>query len=153
VFGTSRKATLFTARQDSDNDPRPSLLPINSEFQHTLTRSAQLLRTCKPILDETRPILYDKTTLHTISYAFAGKLPTRLSNDHPAMLHVKNLIWQMDCDILKHFYPEDFAFDAASLAGLRCLEIRVKSEMWRNGFLGNWCDRECLVKGRQTCIE
>ena len=146
VFGSGK--TLIETKNEDDGS---SLLPQNSTFQSHLQRSSQLLRVSKAILVEARPILYANTTFHVLTQVFAGKLPTNITNGHPCAPYVKHLIWQLDCDILKHFYPEDLRFPLEA-SQWSSFEIRCRAEMWRDSFLGEWCDREAFVKGRDQIL-
>jgi len=141
-------------------DDSSCLLPRNSSFPATLApRSSQLLRVSRRILAEARPVLYANTTFHVLNQAFAGRLPTTISDGHPCAPYIKHLIWQLDCDILKHFYPDDMDrrldrdLEESGRAGQWCsLEIRCRAESWRNSFLGEWCDREAFVGGRDQVL-
>lgn len=149
VFGDSN--VIFGAKRKAD-DTYP-LLPAETIALHDTQRSAQLLRVCSTILFEAQPVLYSKTRFHVIAHAFAGKLPYTVTNGHPSAPHVQHLIWQMDCDLMKHFYPNDLRLDPAALAELKTLELRCRADAWRNSFVGEWCDREAFVKGRNQMIE
>ena len=146
VFGSGK--AVIEAKNEDDGG---ALLPQDSSFQTQSQRSAQLLRVSKAILMEARPVLYANTTFHVLTMVFAGKLPANITNGHPCAPYVKHLIWQLDCDMLKHFYPEDLRFPLEA-SRWSSFEIRCRAETWRNSFLGEWCDREAFVKGRdQVC--
>jgi hypothetical protein len=148
VFG-SGKIIL----QTQDEDLSASLIPRSATCQNRSPRSSQLLRTSRAILHEARPILYANTTFHVVSHAFAGKLPTRITDGHPSAPYIKHLVYQVDCDLLKHFYHEDLRLDLADVANWSCFEIRCKADTWRDSFMGEWCDREAFVNGRAQVIE
>jgi hypothetical protein len=137
-------------------DPREevlSILPAASQLQHHVRRSSQLLRVCKSILSEARHILYSNTLFHVIvAQAFAGRLPCAFTDGHPAAPFAQHIIWQLDCDMMKHLYPEDLKLDATSVPNLATLELLVRAETWRDSFLGEWCDREAFVRGRESVI-
>ena len=84
---------------------------------------------------------------------FAGRLPTKLKGGHPAATNAKNLTWQLNCDLLKYFYLEDFSIEAEDMAMLNSLELRCMAENWRGSFCGEWCDRETFVRGREQMIQ
>ena len=146
------RAVLISTRIDSD-----SLLPLpgtlSPEHRYSCPRSGQILRVCRAIYDEALPILYSQTTFHVISQTFAGKLPSTFTEvGHPFSKHVKHLVWQIDCDLMKHLYSEDLRIASEDLMGLKSLEIRARAEGWRDSFLGEECDREKFVKGREQTI-
>ncbi|EXJ66575.1 uncharacterized protein A1O5_10245 [Cladophialophora psammophila CBS 110553] len=148
VFGRGKAVIQATSEDDSC-----ALLPQLAKFGNHSPRSSQLLRVNKTILLEARPVLYANTVFHVINQAFAGKLPTRISDGHPCASHIKHLIWQLDCDMLKHFYHEDLQLDLAGVGHWSSLEIRCRAETWRNSFLGEWCDREAFIRGRAQMVE
>ncbi|KIW30804.1 uncharacterized protein PV07_02504 [Cladophialophora immunda] len=148
VFGHAK--VVVEAKSEDESG---ALLPQLAEFGNHSPRSSQLLRVNKTILLEARPILYANTVFHIIHHAFAGKLPTRITDGHPCAPHIKHLVWQLDCDMLKHFYPEDLQLDLGEVARWSSLEIRCRAETWRNSFLGEWCDREAFVRGRAQVLE
>ena len=149
TFGKSN-AVFSAARKGDDNY---SLFPVETVPLHETQRSSQLLRVCRTILLEAQPILYSTTRFHVIAQAFAGRLPCRVTNGHPTMSHVQHLIWQLDCDLLKHFYHDDLRLDPQALSQLKTLELRCRAETWRDSFMGEWCDREAFMKGRSQTIE
>jgi hypothetical protein len=149
VFGNSN--TVLSAKRRGDD--RYSLLPAETTALHETHRSAQLLRVCKAIFLEALPILYSNTTFHIIAQAFAGQLPLTFTNGHPAASQVRQLVWQLDCDMMKHYYPDELRLSPTALVQLTSLELRCRAETWRNSFLGEWCDREAFVKGREQTIE
>ncbi|KIX93235.1 uncharacterized protein Z520_11090 [Fonsecaea multimorphosa CBS 102226] len=148
VFGHGK--AVIEAKNEDDSG---SLMPQLAKFENHSQRSSQLLRANKTILLEARPVLYSNTVFHVINHAFAGKLPTRITDGHPCAPHIKHLVWQLDCDMLKHFYPEDLRLDLGEVARWSSLEIRCRAETWRNSFLGEWCDREAFVRGRAQILE
>ena len=135
-----------------DDENKPCLLPRRSVFQTQSSRSSQLLRVSKAILTEARPVLYFNTTFQILNRVFAGKLPVAVSDGHACAAHVKRLIWQVDCDIMKHFYPEDLQLDPEDVGRWNSFELRCRADTWRNSFLGEWCDREAFVQGREQII-
>lgn len=146
VFGVG-KIILATSRADTD-----SLLPAVAKPQTHQPRGAQLLAVCQTILQEARPILYANTTFHVLCHVFAGKLPSTFTDGAPMAPFVRHLIWQVDCDMLKYVYEEDLKMETSDLAQLSSLEIRCRAETWRNSFLGEYCDRERFVQGREQTI-
>jgi hypothetical protein len=54
---------------------------------------------------------------------------------------------------MKHLYKEDLELSTGNLAQVSSLEIRCRAETWRDSYLGEQCDRERFVKGRQQVIE
>ncbi|KIW84716.1 hypothetical protein Z517_00104 [Fonsecaea pedrosoi CBS 271.37] len=148
VFGQGKVVIESPADDDSC-----ALIPRRAHFENHSSRSAQLLRVNKTILLEARPILYANTVFHVMNHAFAGKLPTRITDGHLCAPYIKHLVWQLDCDLLKHFYPEDLQFDLGEVARWSSLEIRCRAESWRNSFLGEWCDRQAFVRGKAQVLE
>ena len=148
VFGQSH--VVLGAKRRGDDDY--SLLPRETAPLHDTCRSSQLLRVCRTIYCEAQPLLYGGTRFHILAQAFAGKLPCTVTNGHPAASHIQHLTWQLDCDLLKHFYPEDVRLDPVALAQVRDIELRCRAETWRNSFMGEWCDREDFVRGRLHTI-
>lgn len=146
AFG-SGKIILTTSRSDTD-----SLLPVAAAPQNHRPRSAQLLATCRTILHEARPILYASTTFQVMSHVFAGKWPSMFTDGSLMAPFVKHLIWQVDCDMMKVVYEEDLKIPGADLARLSSLEVRCRAETWRGSFLGEHCDRERFVQGREQAI-
>lgn len=146
-----RRTAAYCATRAADDNY--SLLPAATSVLHDNSGCSQLLRVCKTVLHEARPVLYDKTEFYITVQAFAGRLPSSVTNGHPAAAYVQRLTWQLDCDLLKHFYESDLCIDHTSLAELKSLEIRCRAEAWRDSFVGEWCDRESFVKGRQQMID
>lgn len=116
-------------------------------------RSSQLLRVCRQILYEARPVLYANTTFHSMIRTFAGSLPSSLSNGHPIAKHVRHVVWQLDCDILKKYLDEDFTFQQGELGMIDTLEIIAKVDTWKGSFCGEDCDRDGFVRGRNNMLE
>lgn len=129
-----------------------SLLPLECLLEQRLQRSSQLLRTCKVILEEARSILYLNTTFHVMVQAYAGNLATLFSDGHTSAPYVRNLVWQLDCDILKQFDIDDVCLQSSQMSHLKSFEIRCRAENWRNSFLGEWCDRQAFLTGRDYMI-
>jgi hypothetical protein len=144
-----RTAILSATRRADDHY---SLVPAAASPLHRTQRSSQLLRVCKTILHEARPILYANTEFRVVAQAFAGRLPCSMTNGHPAAPHIQRLTWQLECDLLKHLYETDIDIDSTSLSQLKSLEIRCRAEAWRDSFMGEWCDRESFVTGRKQMI-
>ena len=134
-------------------DDSSCLIPRHGTFQNRSARSSQLLRVSKAILDEARPVLYANTVFHVVNQVFAGKLPTRISDGHPCIPHIKHVLWQMDCDMLKHFYVGDSQLDLPAISQWSSFEIRCRADTWRDSFIGEWCDREAFLKGRSQVVE
>jgi hypothetical protein len=146
TFG-SGKIVLETSRSDTD-----SLLPVAAKAQYRCPRSAQLLATCRTILEEARPILYANITFHVISHVFAGKWPSNFTDGSTIAPFIKHLVWQVDCDMMKLLYEDDLSMKSTDFDGLSSLEIRARAETWRDSFLGEECDRDRFVKGREQSI-
>ena len=148
VFGYGKALISADCR-----DEISCILPRSAKLQHQLPRSSQLLQTCKTVLFEARDILYADSVLHVIvAQAFAGRLPATLTDGHIVAPYVQHLIWQLDCDMMKHFYADDLRLDPTSFAELESLELRIRADTWRDSFLGEWCDREAFVRGREQAI-
>ncbi|KAI1620257.1 hypothetical protein EDD37DRAFT_613004 [Exophiala viscosa] len=147
VFGRGKAVVKV-----KNGDTSSCMLPHNSTFQIHAQRSSQFLRVNKSVLIEARPVLYANTTFHVLNHVFAGKLPTTITNGHPCALFIKQLIWEVDCDLLKHFYPEDLRLDPEDTTQWSSLELRCRADTWRNSFLGEWCDRESFVNGREQVL-
>ncbi len=129
-----------------------SLLPAEIISLHNTHRSAQLLQVCGVILFLAQPVLYSSTGFHVIFQAIAGKLPCTVTNGHLAAPRVQRLIWQLDCDLMRHFYQDDLRLDLNALSRLKSLELRCRAETWRSSFMGEWCDCEAFVKGGNQTI-
>jgi hypothetical protein len=141
---------------DAGNPPasQTCLIPEDANTGRRLaSRSSQLLRVCKTILYEARPVLYSRTTFHITTHTFAGSLPSSLTNGHPIARHARNVVWQVDCDILKRYYLEDFAFRQGDLDNLDSLEVIAKVDTWKGSFCGEDCDRDGFVQGRNSMLE
>ncbi|KAL2417327.1 hypothetical protein ABEF91_005581 [Exophiala dermatitidis] len=147
VFGRGKAVIEANGENDS-----ACVLPKDGTFQHHSQRSSQLLRVNRMILLEARPVLYANTRFHVMTHAFAGKLPARVTDGHPCAPYVKHLIWQLDCDMLKRFYSEDCQLEPAEAAQWLSFELRCRADTWRDSFLGEWCDRQAFVKGRDQVI-
>jgi hypothetical protein len=117
-------------------------------------RSSQLLRTCKTILSEARPVLYANTVFHVIQQTFAGSLPSSFTDDHPSAMHIHDVIWQVECDILKRWYEDDLEFQrAADWASLKSLEIRCRVGAWRESYCGDVDERASFATGREQVLK
>lgn len=130
-----------------------TLLPAKAAVQQLRSCSGQLLRVCRTIWREAEPVLYDNTRFYTLVQAFAGKLPTTLANGTPFAPKVRHLTWQMNCDLMKHFYEDDFKVDGHDIARLDSLELRCQAEAWRGMSCGAWWDQEVFVRGRSQMIQ
>ncbi|KIX08008.1 uncharacterized protein Z518_02663 [Rhinocladiella mackenziei CBS 650.93] len=133
VFGCGK--AVIEPKNDDDSS---CLLPLKSERQNQVPRSSQLLRVSRTILLEARPVLYANTTFHVLTQVFAGKLPSAVTNGHPSAPYIKHLIWQLDCDMLKHVDTEELRLDSTEAGQWSSLEIRCRAEAWRYSFLGEW---------------
>lgn len=141
-------------RQDVVTDAKgPSMLPVMSKPSDALGRGAQLLRTCKVILTEARPLLYKNTVFRSSCYAFAGKLPCQLANNNPTSSHVKHLEWQLNCDLLKRYDASDVHINSLDVQNLQSVQITCQAENWRDAFCGEWRDQESFVNGRQQVVD
>lgn len=117
-------------------------------------RSSQLLRTCKTVLYEARPVLYGNTVFHVIQHTFAGSLPSSFTDDHPSAKSVCEVIWQVECDILKRWYEDDLRFQQATdWASLRSIEIRCRVDAWRGSYCGGADERAAFVVGRDQVLK
>jgi hypothetical protein len=137
-------------RRGDDNYP---MLPADVVPLQDTQRGAQLLRVCRTIFSEAQSILYGRTTFHVVVSAFAGRVPSTVTDCHPSIHRIQHLIWQLDCDLLKHFYPDDIHVESKDLSELMTLELRFRADTWRDSFMGEWCDREAFVKGKAGVIE
>jgi hypothetical protein len=147
TFG-SGKTILQTTRSDTD-----SLLPLAASPQYRCSRSGQLLATCRTILEEARPILYSNTTFQVTSHVFAGKWPSNFTDGASIAPFVKHLVWQVDCDMMKMVYEDDLKMQSTDFNQLSSLELRARAETWRDSFLGEYCDRDRFIKGREQAID
>lgn len=147
TFG-SGKTILQTTRSDTD-----SLLPLAASPQYRCLRSGQLLATCRTILEEARPILYSNTTFQVTSHVFAGKWPSTFTDGASIAPFVKHLVWQVDCDMMKMVYEDDLKMQSTDFNQLSSLELRARAETWRDSFLGEYCDRDRFIKGREQAID
>ena len=132
---------------------RATMLPPLTESILPQERGAQLLRTCKAILAEARPVLYKHTIFRSSFQAFAGRLPTRMSNNNPTLPHVRHLEWQLNCDLLKVYDSSDVHITATDVRNLQTVQLNCQAENWKGSLGGEWCDRKMLVKGRQQVID
>ncbi|EXJ61599.1 hypothetical protein A1O7_02027 [Cladophialophora yegresii CBS 114405] len=148
VFGCG-KAMLETRVEDDSC----CMVPRHGTIQNPSPRSSQLLRVSRTILLEARPIFYANTVFHIRSQAFAGTLPRRLTDGHPCAPHIKHVVWQLDCDMLKHLYAEELQIGVPEISDWSSFEIRCCADNWRDSFLGEWCDREAFLKGRAQVVD
>lgn len=140
-------------RQDIGEVEEPDMFPTNTETSRPQYRGAQLLRTCKAILFEARPVLYRHTIFRTSFQAFAGRLPVRLTSGNPSCQHIKHLEWQLNCDLLKKFSVSDVEVTAQDVRNLQTVKLTCQAENWKDSYCGAWCDRETFVRGRQQVVE
>jgi len=153
VFGDV-VAHVDGGRQDTGLEAQaPSILPVPGKQLHRRQRSAQLLRTCKTVLGEARPILYQHTIFRTNFQAFAGRLPVRMTAGHPSYAHVQHLEWSLICDLLKKYDCKDVVISESDMHHLQSLQLTCQVEAWKGSFCGEWCDRENFVRGRQQVID
>ncbi|ETI27155.1 hypothetical protein G647_09837 [Cladophialophora carrionii CBS 160.54] len=148
VFGSGM--ALLEAKVEDDSC---CMVPRRGTILNPSPRSSQLLRVSRTILLEARPIFYANTVFHIRSLVFAGALPTRLTDGHPCAPHIKHLVWQLDCDMLKHFYDEELQIGVPEISGWSSFEIRCCADTWRDSFLGEWCDREAFLRGRAQVVD
>lgn len=147
-------AIVDGGRQDTGDESRtPSMLPTVTKRARYQPRSAQILRTCKTILAEARPILYDHTVFRTVFQAFAGRLPVQMTSAHPSFPHVRHLEWQLKCDLLKKYDPTEVRIEPRDTQGLRSIRLICQAENWRDTACGGHCDEEVSVRGRQQVVD
>ena len=141
-------------RQDTGSEATaPSILPIPGKQLRHQQRSAQLLRTCKTILAEARPILYQHTVFRVNFQAFAGRLPVKMSAENPSYRHIRHLEWSLSCDMLKRYDAKDVQIDEEEARHLQSVQLMCQAENWKGSFCGEWCDREIFIRGRQQVID
>jgi len=141
-------------RQDTGSEAQaPSILPAPVKQLRQQPRSAQLLRTCKTILEEAQPVLYQHTIFRISFQAFAGRLPVQMTAGHPSYAHIRHLEWSLSCDFLKRFDARDVHINERDMAYLQSLQLTCQAEDWKGSFCGEWCDRENFVRGRQQLID
>ena len=66
---------------------------------------------------------------------------------------MRHVIWQLDCGLLEHFYPQDFDFQKNEMEMLDSLEIRCRADKWRESFCGGLYERESFITGRKEVTE
>lgn len=141
-------------RQDTGTEAgAPSILPIPASQPRRQQRSAQLLRTCKTILAEAQPILYQHTIFRTNFQAFAGRLPIQMTSGHPSYAHIQHLEWSLSCDMLKKFDATDVHISESDAYHLQTLQLTCQAENWKGSFCGEWCDREMFIRGRKQVVD
>lgn len=131
----------------------PNMLPAITQSPRLQQRSAQLLRTCKAVLAEARPVLYENTIFRTSYQAFAGRLPVKMTNGNLCYPYVRHLEWSLDCDILKKFIDRDVCIRENDARYLQTVQLTCQAENWKGSFCGEWCDREMFVQGRQQVTD
>jgi hypothetical protein len=150
LFGTGRVVLDGGDHQKTSCFVSSTAAPITTAE----SRSAQLLRTCKTILYEARPVLYTNTVFHVVQHTFAGSLPSSFTDDHPSAKHICDVIWQVECDMLKRWYEDDLQFQkGADWVSLRSLEIRCRVDAWRGSYCGVVDDRAGFVTGRDQVLK
>lgn len=141
-------------RQDTGEEAQnPSMIPALSNQTRVHQRSAQMLRTCKTILAEARPVLYNSTIFRSTFQAFAGRLPVHLTTGHPSAPEVRHLDWQLNCDLLKKFDPAEVRLCPKDTRSLQTVQLVCQAGNWRDSVCGEWCDRDTFVRGRQQVID
>lgn len=145
-------ATVQAGRQDTGHEARrPSLLPARPPTS-SYSRSSQILRTCRTILLEAQPILYDNTIFRTSLEAFAGRLPVQLSNSNPVHEHAQHIEWSLYCDILKRFDENDVQISATDVGKVQTIELSCQAENWINSYSGDLTERQAFLSGRKQMI-
>lgn len=141
-------------RQDVGSEANaPNMLPVLKMSSQTGGRGAQLLRTCKVILNEARPVLYKSTVFQSSYQAFAGKLPNQTANDNLTFQHVKHLEWQLNCDLLKKHEPADVHIDHTDVQNLQSVQMTCQVDNWRDVFCEEWYNQGAFVRGRQQFVD
>lgn len=147
-------ALVDGGRQDTGEEAQnPSMIPTLSTQTRVQQRSAQMLRTCKTILAEARPVLYSHTVFRSTFQAFAGRLPTHLTTGHPSAPEIRHLDWHLSCDLLKKFDPAEVRLCSKDVQSLQTVQLVCQAGNWRDSLCGEWCDRETFVRGRQQVID
>lgn len=145
---------IHGGRQDTGSESQaPSMLPIVKGQMQTQERSAQILRTCKTVLAEASPILYNNTIFRTDFQAFAGRLPVQLTAGHPSAAKVRHLDWNLRCDLLKKFDQTELHITSEDTQSLQTIQLACQAGSWRGPVCGEWCDREVFVRGRQQVVD
>lgn len=153
LFG-KQIAYIDGGRQDAGAETKmPAILPNQLKLSHPHGRSAQLLRTCKIILEEARPLLYGQTTFRTSSQAFAGRLPVRVMGEDMTLPFVRRLEWDLRCDLLKRYCPEDVCINENDVCRMESIQLSCQVENWRGSFCGDCFDRATFAEGRQQMID
>lgn len=147
-------AIVDGGRQDTGSEAEtPTVLPRLNRSPQRQQRSAQLLRTCKLIMAEARPILYQNTLFRTSFQAFAGRLPVQMTNSNPSYPYARHLEWNLHCDILKRSEPAEVQIEANDVRQLQSVQLVCQAENWKGSLCGEWVDREVFVRGRQQVID
>lgn len=139
--------------QAGAQEQKPSFLSGKTKVKSSVQVSGQILRVCRIMREEALPVLYGRTQFCVVTQAFAGQLPSSFSKDVPFAANIRHLVWQLSCDMMKHFYKEDFAITSQDLAHLNTLELRSQAENWKGSFCGEWVDHQSFVRGRDQMIE
>lgn len=152
LFG-QETVILDAGRQDvGSRARRPRLLSFTTSTTHCQPRSAQILRTCRVVLEEARPMLYAHTMFKTVTDAFAGKIPLEFSTEHLTAPLVRHMCWQIHCDLLKCFKVEDVKISPSDVKNLRSLEICCSAESFKGSYAGGSQDSEVFATGRNWLL-
>lgn len=147
-------AAVRDGRQDVGSESKaPSVLPEIDSRTPLQPRSAQILRTCKTVLAEAAPILYNNTIFRTNFEAFAGRLPVQMTAGNPSASKIHHLEWSLKCDLLKKYDPTELLINPQDTQSLRSVQIVCQAANWREPICGEWCDQEAFVRGRQQVID
>lgn len=147
-------ANAHGGRQDVGCEAEtPNMLPVLKQAPCMAGRGAQLLQTCKIILNEARPILYKNTVFRSSYQAFAGKLPDQTASDNLTFQHVKHLEWQLNCDLLKKHDPTDVHIKHTDVQNLKTVKMTCQVENWREVLCNEWHDEGNFVRGRQQFVD
>lgn len=153
LFGEDT-AFINSGRQDTGLEAElPSLLPCSIPGPYGRGRSGQVLRTCKEILAESRPVLYQGTLFNSVAHAFAGRLPITFVNSNPSFAHVRHLRWQLECDLLKNYEVAAVKIDEGDVRGLESIELVCQAESWKKSVCSAWIDCDAFNQGRQQVLD
>lgn len=147
-------ARVNGGRQDTGTEAQtPSMLPSPNKHGRNQQRSAQLLRTCRTILAEAAPVLYNHTIFQTTFDAFAGRLPVCMTDGNPSFPAVRHLAWHLHCDLLKKYDSTEVHIEPRDTQNLRSIQIVCQAETWRDTTCSEWFERDALIKGRQQVLD